>query len=227
MVLVAALGCDRAPESEPAAASGNAAVTQVAGLDTLVPIPQGADTLVRRSAVRADFLPHNGSAGDARSHIVFDDSSTLDVPVRHARLLDALPAERGPDWLLVAGAECSECDAPVVVWVFRGVPGTVSRQGLAFVFPGALTEAGVDETPFFRSRLFLGECTSATTRTAVWFEETLQPDSAKRHIVRVLHGAPRLRDTTFAWTPTYQSDILARVQSGTCREVDPDNQGIL
>ncbi|WKW16427.1 hypothetical protein [Pseudogemmatithrix spongiicola] len=226
-VLVTVLGCDRTPAPLPDTAPVGDAIPQVTALGTRVPIPPGADTLVHRVAVRADSIPHDGSPGHARSRIVFADSASLEVPVRHATLLATLPAAQGADWLLVAGTECSECDAPEVVWVFRGVPGSLSSRGVGFAFPGAHTEAGIDETPYFRSRLFLGVCTADTSRTAVWFEETLQPDSARQHLVRILRSAPRLSDTTFAWSDAFETAVLSRVRSGSCREVPSRDQAIL
>jgi hypothetical protein len=223
-------GCDKPRTPVPAATATRTAGGDVAStaswIDTLVPLPSDANSLVRRIAVRADSLPHS-TPGEARSRIVFSDSSTLEVPLYHARLLDLLPAARGADWLIVSGVECSECDAPEAVWIFRGVPGALTRRGPVYVFPGTLTEAGLDDTPVFRSRLFLGACTADDVRSAVWFEQTLQPDSARRQIVRVVLGTPRLLETTYQWTARRESDVLSRVRTGRCREVEPKDQGIL
>ena len=179
------------------------------------------------NTVRVDSVPHDGEPGHARSRIVFADETTLEVLIHSARLLFALPAPRGPDWLLVSGVECSQCDAPEVVWIFRGVPGVLQRHSFAYLFPGALTEGGDDETPYFRSRLFVGACADDGGPAAVWLEETLQPDSARSRVTRILRGTPTLYDTTLAWTDATERQLALRVQSGRCREITPRDQSIL
>jgi hypothetical protein len=182
------------------------------------------DTAIYRAVARIDSVPHSGLPGDARSLVTFADSTTLEVPIRGAELLGELPVPGRASWLLLSGTECSECDANVTVWVFRATPGRIERVQLGFAFPGEMIEAGIESLPYFRSRLFLGQCLEDANDAAVWLEEVLQPDSARTRRVRVLVATPTLSDRVLPWTEDTESRLLARVAAGRCREVPPQEQ---
>lgn len=178
--------------------------------------------------VRIESLAPNGTPGDARSRLVLSDGATAEIPIRDAALVAALPAGRGADWLLLSGVECSECDAPMMLWVFRAVPGTVATRGQSFEYPGTQFEPGEnDPQPTFRSRLFVGSCLDDKARVAVWLEETLRPADAAKRIVRILRATPELQVRTAPWTDAIVRGVEARVASRGCREVEPADQIIL
>lgn len=178
-----------------------------------------ADTTVYRSVTRLDSLPPNGEPGDARSIVTFSDSTTLEVPIREATLLLGLPVPGQASWLLLSGVECSECDANLSIWAFRAIPGRQIARPLGFAFPGEMFEAGDESTPYFRSRLFLGQCSDDTTTSAVWLEEVLRPDSARARRIRILEATPTLADRVVPWTTEFEARLLAHVVAGRCREV--------
>ena len=182
------------------------------------------DTAVYRAIAHVDTIPHNGEPGDARSQVTFADSTSLEIPIRGAKLLLELPVQGRASWLLLSGAECSECDANIAVWVFRAIPGRLTKLQLGFAYPGEMTEAGLDTTPYFRSRLFLGACLDTAVPAAVWLEEILQPDSARTRRVRVLDAAPTLGERVLAWTEETEARIRSSVSAGSCREVTPIEQ---
>jgi len=183
-----------------------------------------ADSAVYRSVTRVDSLPYNGEPGDARSLVIFSDSTTLHVPIGEAKLLLELPVPGRASWLLLSGVECSECDANIALWPFRAVPGRQTPRPLGFAYPGEMIEAGLANTPYFRSRLFLGQCVDARTASAVWLEEVLQPDSARTRRVRILEASPTLADRVLPWTGEFEARVLAHVAAGRCREVPPLDQ---
>jgi hypothetical protein len=186
-----------------------------------------ADSAVYRSVARVDSLPfdpHNGEPGDAGSVVIFSDSTTLHVPIREATLLLELPVPGRASWLLLSGVECSECDANIALWPFRAVPGRQTPRPAGFDYPGEMTEAGLENMPHFRSRLFLGQCVDARTVSAVWLEEVLRPDSARTRRVRILEASPTLADRVLPWTGAFEARVFAHVAAGRCREVPPLDQ---
>ena len=187
------------------------------------PLPAG-----RAQVVRIDSLPPDGTPGDARSRLVFSSGAVAEIPIRDATLVASLPAPPEADWLLVSGVECSECDAPLMLWVFRAVPGTVTARGLHFSYPGVLFEpAATDPLPTFRSRLLVGACLNSGESVAVWLEETLRPGHTANRTVRILEAAPQLEVRTVPWTEALVQRMEAQVGSGRCREVAPRDQIIL
>lgn len=184
----------------------------------------GADTTTYRAVVRLDSLPHNGQPGDARSLVTFADAATLEVPIRGAAVLFELPVAGRASWLMAAGVECSECDANTTIWVFRASPGSLRTLPLSFPHPGALTQAGTATAPYFRSRLYVGRCLDERRSAAVWFEEVLQPESARSRRLRVLEAVPRLTDRVLPWTPDADARVRAHVAAGRCREIPPEDQ---
>ena len=185
-----------------------------------------ADSAVFRSVTRVDSLPYGGELGDAGSLVIFSDSTTLQVPIREAKLLLELPVPGRASWLLLSGVECTECDANMALWPFRAVPGRQTPLPLGFAYPGEMTEAGLENTPYFRSRLFLGQCVDARTVSAVWLEEVLQPDSARTRRVRILEASPTLADRVLPWTGAFEARVFAHVAAGRCREVPPLDQSV-
>ena len=178
--------------------------------------------------VRIDSLPPNGAPGDARSRLVLSDGTTAEIPIRDAALVVALPASRGADWLLLRGVECSECDAPTMLWLFRAVPGVVTTRGLSFEYPGTQFEPGAAAPqPNFRSRLFVGSCLEEQAVVAVWLEETLRPADEAKRVVRILRAAPEPNVRMVPYTDAVVRGIEARVASRGCREVAPEDQIIL
>ena len=173
-----------------------------------------------------DSLPYGGELGDAGSLVIFSDSTTLQVPIREAKLLLELPVPGRASWLLLSGVECTECDANMALWPFRAVPGRQTPLPLGFAYPGEMTEAGLENTPYFRSRLFLGQCVDARTVSAVWLEEVLQPDSARTRRVRILEASPTLADRVLPWTGAFEARVFAHVAAGRCREVPPLDQSV-
>jgi hypothetical protein len=188
-----------------------------------------ADSAVYRSVARVDSLPYGGEPGDAGSLVIFSDSTTLHVPIREAKLLLELPVPGRASWLLLSGVECWDCDANIALWPFRAVPGRQTPRPVGFVYPGEATEAGLEEaglenTPHFRSRLFLGQCVDARTVSAVWLEEVLRPDSARTRRVRILEASPTLSDRVLPWTGAFEARVFTHVAAGRCREVPPLDQ---
>jgi hypothetical protein len=148
------------------------------------------DTLAVRTVARVDSVPQSGP-GDARSRIVFSDSTSLEVPFRDAQLVLELPVPGASPWLLVAGVECSDCDAITTLWFFRAQSGVMRRAPFGYSYPGEMTEAGEEEsTPYFRSRLFVGACGESTEPVAIWLEEELAPEQPPVRRARVLRAVP-------------------------------------
>lgn len=222
LVAVTVAGCkaDAGRASPPVANDAPAA----AGIAARPDSPAAPDSTVYRAVAHIDSLPENGQPGDARSLVTFADSSTLEIPIRGAELVVQLPVAGRASWLLIAGTECSQCDANVTVWLFRGVPGRVAKLQPGFPYPGSMTEAGNATAPYFRSRLFVGACLDATDDVAVWVEHVLKPDSARTRQLRVLASTPTLADRVLPWTAEAERRLRARVSAGRCREVPPLDQ---
>jgi len=218
--VVAGCRADERHASPSVAASTSVSPDAANGSDSGV-LP---DSSVLRTVAHIDSLPHNGQPGDARSLVTFTDSSTLEIPVRDAELLGQLPLVGQASWLLIAGTECSQCDANVTVWLFRGVPGRVAKLQPGFPYPGSMTEAGNATTPYFRSRLFVGACLDTADEVAVWSEELLKPDSARTRRIRVLASSPTLAHRELPWSAEAERRLIARVSAGRCREVPPLDQ---
>ncbi len=222
LLAVAGVGCradDRLPS--PPVIAGAPADADAGARPDAGALP---DTAVSRAVAHIDSLPHNEQPGDARSLVTFTDSTTLEIPIREAELLGQLPVAGRASWLLIAGTECSQCDANVTVWLFRGVPGRVVKLQPGLPYPGSMTEAGNATTPYFRSRLFVGACLDADDDVAVWMEEVLKPDTARARRIRVLASTPALADRELPWTAGAERRLNARVSAGRCREVPPIDQ---
>lgn len=220
LVLLVVLACRTSPPDQDKYPFSVTDVVSLEFVDRQVPLPYRAEVRARRPAVRVEQIEGWTSAGDAASRIIFSDSSTLIVPIAHAKLLMSIPDQQGADWILVGGAQCAACDAPPIIGIFRGTPGVVTRLGLSFYYPGELQEIG-DEQPFFRSRMFVGVCVDHTTPVAVWLEDKLPPTTDTRGVARILRAYPRLNQIAVERTDAVTRYIEARVKSGDCREIAP------
>jgi hypothetical protein len=222
--LLCAACADRPGNAEHVSVAAGAHVTPVPDRSPDQPPPGSpSDSLV----LRIESLAPDSSQLSPGSLIVLADSTELELPIHDARLVYALPATLGARWLLLRGHGCTACDAPLLVWAFRTPPQPITTRYRSFPFPGAWLssdDAGVDDKPYFRSRMFVGECLDDADPVAVWLEETLKPESDKAQEVRVLRGTPQLHDTTFAWSADIEKRIEERTSAGACREVPPRDQ---
>ena len=204
-------------------------------VDSLVPRPEpppaASDTLSAPTLLRIDTLPTSTLPGDIASRLVFADRATGVIPIGSAEMVYVLPAScRRPGWLLVGGIECTECDAPLMIWVFGLRPGTVRERGLSFPYPGTHLEPTATGTrPVSRHRLFVGACLGRRPTVAVWLTESLLPPTASDPATRtlsVLQGTDALYLETTSWSEQTTRALAADVAGGGCREVPGRDQVI-
>jgi hypothetical protein len=235
LILALAVGCgpDKSQTDSPQRAvadtlTASAAVSEVTAESRATDIAFGVPL-----GIAVHSVPGADTTPEVRSRLMLPDT-VLEIRIRDARVLTALPTEGGGYWLLISGTECRFCDAPETVWAFRTTPNPITALEHAFVFPGEFL-AFVDDDPdgddelkpTFRSRLFVGRCLAEPESVAVWIEERLRPESARRHEIRILRAMPQLRDTVVSWSPELAGQIEERARGANCREIPPRDQVIL
>ena len=180
-------------------------------------------TSIGGELVRIDSLAFPQFAGAAASRLVFEDSSSLLIPVRDVALLSRLDGVAPRHWLLVSGYACSECDAPIAVYAVRSSTGAYPGMPRGFPHPGEVAELGSNE-PFYRGRMFVGVCAPATASHVVWLEEVADSVGAWHRQARVLLARSELTDSVAEWTAELEAAVDAAVRRGRCREIAGINQ---
>jgi hypothetical protein len=190
-------------------------------------VPAPAERGTVPSLVRIESLPPSPVPGEARSRMVLTNGASGIIPVGGAIPVFTLPgAGSQPSYELIQGVECAECDAPVMIWVFRGVPGEVRERGLALPFPGMHMDPGPqDPIPVARYRLFVGACLNRGPAVAIWLTETLRAPMTRT--LTMLQATDRLHREHSTWTDDTVRALEADVARGGCREVPGVDQIIL
>jgi hypothetical protein len=199
-------------------------------VDSLVPRSDGDTAMTAMTArvlARLESLPPSPVPGEVRSRMVFTDGASGIIPIGLAApVFTFAPTESRASYELVQGVECGECDAPTMIWVFRGVPGEVRQRGLALPFPGTHSEPGAqDVVPVVRHRLFVGACLDRGPVVAIWLTETLQAPMTRS--LTVLQASDALYLDRASWSDDTVRALEADVARGGCREVPGMDQTIL
>ena len=196
-------------------------------VDSLVPRPAGDESTIAQVLARIESLPPSPVPGEVRSRMVFTDGTSAIIPIGlAASVLTFTPTASRASYELVQGVECGECDAPMMIWVFRGVPGEVRQRGFALPYPGTHSEPGAQvSVPVVRYRLFVGACLDRGPMVAIWLTETLQAPMTRS--LTVLQASDALYLDRASWSDDTVRALEADVARGGCREVPGMDQTIL
>lgn len=141
-----------------------------------------------------------------------------------AELLGEFAASPGDTFLVVAGSECTDCDAQTMVFVRALRAGPIARDSLGtamFAYPGRVTDLFDSTVVVADTRLYWGACLSGRRPGLVQF---VLPDSATqpgRVTVNVAEAAGGVvRESQFGW-PLDSLFALRRVLRSGCTELAP------
>jgi len=171
-------------------------------------------------AVGCDSAPEDSApaAVDADSQ-----AAPVEAPIdRHVpdtlvntTVLDTLRSATGEAWLVIAGVECTNCDAPETIWLTRDLASGPEHG--PYDYPGEDFEMGVEGgEPHGRTRLFVGDCMPEAGDEMVLVLDERDPQGgwqSTMHLVR-LDAAPV--DSTMP----HDAALVTRVSSAAgCTEV--------
>jgi hypothetical protein len=165
--------------------------------------------------------------GHASSVILFGSGDSLVVPLLNLKVLSTLNSEDGLPWIVVAGVECSSCDAPEIVVFLRAARGHLKMPLKAYAFPGDQYEGAVEgQVLLARNRMFLGACLKSAA-DAVALEE--RPDSAGTWVksIRTISLDQDLNESVHVWNPSVEQHINQTVTRGSCKEITGKTQYVL
>ena len=130
-------------------------------------------------------------------------------------VLDTLTSTTGESWLVIAGVECFNCDAPETIWVTRDLARGPEHG--PYDYPGEDFEMGVEGgEPHGRSRLFLGECVVVGRDELLQVIEERSPDGDWQPSLHLM----RLEAMPVDSTMPYAAAVVQRAESAAnCREI--------
>lgn len=135
-------------------------------------------------------------------------------------VLDTLRSASGEAWLVIAGVECNNCDAPETIWLTRDLARGPEHG--PYDYPGEDFEMGVEDAePHGRSRLFAGNCLAEAGDELVLILEERGSSggwSASMHVVR-LESQPV--DTTMAYSAALERRLTT---ASECSEIPGKEQ---
>ena len=155
-----------------------------------------------------------------------DSNATVDST--RPALPDALHATRelgrltdadGDEWVLVAGVECTGCDAPETVYLTRA--GESELIAGPYGHPGEYADMGVDEPPHARVRVLFGDCLAEPGDEAVWLIERDEGGAAWTRSAFVVRPGASPADSPVAWDEELDTQLTLAT---ACDEVPPRPQ---
>src|SRR4029077_2499459 len=134
--------------------------------------------------------------------------------------LGLLPRSGRPPLLVLGAAGCYSCDVDQAIYFVPPERDSVPIKNLkAFSYPGTLRNSIVnseDTLPFFKARMFLGQCLDSARTEAVWFQSSRDSTNTWHpRVYSVLAGADSAVGS-FIEPPPRLDSVLARVKAGRC-----------
>ena len=158
----------------------------------------------------------------------YPDGSRLVVGLRDVAFIGQLPALHAAPFVIVAGRECDDCDAPVFVIVRAPADGAVESIHdvvASHPFPGRIGD--VDGATLSESRLFWGECLPQRAPTVLSFRTDFGVPGEEP--LRELRITEVQGDSLIEWRmppdPRLLAAALFQVRTRRCTEVAPRDPG--
>ena len=201
-------------------AGGRAAVSRTIACMLIV-------TIVTNTGCDASASPHRGTPVVVDDTLLrYPDSSTFAPGLHDLRFIGQLPAESRAPFVVVAGRDCNDCDAPPVVIVRAPADGPLRNPDefrSVHPYPGRPIGAG-DSVARTYSRLFWGDCLPQRPPGVVSYRTDFgAPGDEPLREMRIteVHG-----DSVLDWRMVPEVRILAatllQVRARRCAEVPPD-----
>ena len=154
----------------------------------------------------------------------YPDGSTLAMGLRNVELLGQLPALTAAPFVIVAGRDCTDCDAPAFVIVRAPGDGAVSELHdvrALHPYPGRVTDT--DGVVLAQSRLFWGECLPQRAPSVISFRTDFGVPGEEP--LRELRITEVQGDSLIDWRTVPEVRMLAaallQVRVQRCTEVAP------
>jgi hypothetical protein len=162
------------------------------------------------------------------SFLIFRSGDTLVPGLRRMLYLGRMDIPGEAPFFLVAGAECSECDAPPTVLLRSAAAGKAEiRRDLPgwYSYPGRIHGYPDTTVTLSDSRLFWGQCVQGTGYGLVqYLTEYTNGTPARSTVQETRVVGDSLVNTGPLENPTLIEMTLERVRSGRCKEVPPRNR---
>ena len=148
-----------------------------------------------------------------------DSAPALPDALHSMREIGRLTDADGDAWVLVAGVECTGCDAPETVYLTRA--GETELVAGPYGHPGEYAEMGVDEAPHARVRVLFGDCLAEPGDEAVWLVERDGGGAAWTRSAFVVRPGVSPADIPVAWDEELNTQLTLATE---CDEVPPRPQ---
>ena len=120
---------------------------------------------------------------------------------------------------MVAGVECTNCDAPETVYLTRA--GESELVAGPYGHPGEYADMGVDELPHARVRVLFGDCLPSAGDEAVWLIERDEGTEVWTRTAFVVRPGASPADSTVAWDEELNTQLTLATE---CDELPPRPQ---
>ena len=186
----------------------------VHGGDTLSEVGSAADSAVRTIGTVVDTLR-------------ISDGQEIQLPLYDPVLHASISGADRKEWLLVSAFDCTDCDAPEQLYLIPRLGPLTASMG-PYSYPGEHMEAGFDEEPLARARLFFGRClTTSENQGVVWLQDEKAGTGEWVQSILVVVPGSGQTPTRTPWDSALAAHIARYVDEGACQELPGKNQFIL
>lgn len=149
----------------------------------------------------------------------FTNGHAYAIPLYRATPIAVLTGIDGTPFLLVSGADCTECDENNSLRFFVLGGEKLIGSGKRYTYPGALTDY-MSPQLMEKTRTFYGRCLSKQSDVVLWFQEYLGEDG-KWHKINSVARVTKDGDTLVELTGSEASlsSVEARTKADTCTEL--------
>jgi hypothetical protein len=174
-----------------------------------------------------DGAAASGDPSRPAGQIRLEDGTTLTVPLYMPTLHATIRDDRGSEWLLLSGVECSQCDAAEQLWLAPLARAQETGALRPYAYPGDLHPMGLEGgDPSYRSRAFVGACLADRAPGLFLVEEQLD-SRAPRKGIRVVTPGATVVESALPWTQGAEDALVAAGSSSSCREIEGRLQYVL